>query len=62
MALRCSGWSREQPSSPTATGTARTAQRPAGYFPPAPSVGAGKKLPFASDFKVAVGFLGGERK
>lgn len=52
MALRCSGWSWEP------TGTTRTAERPAGFFPPAlsPAVGTGKKLPFAGNFEVVVDF------
>lgn len=55
MALRCSGWSWE------ATGATRTAERPAGFFPPAlsPAVGTGKKLPFAGNFEVVADFLGG---
>lgn len=34
MALRCSGWSCEQPSSPRAAGTARTAGQRRRAFPP----------------------------
>lgn len=58
MALRCRGWSWEQPTSQKATGKTRAAERPAGFSPPAPapSAGAGKKLPFARDFEVGVGF------
>lgn len=58
MALRCSGWSCEQPSSPEAPGTARTAGQHERFFPPTLSlpVGTGKELPLASDFKFVVDF------
>lgn len=63
MALRSLGWSCRQPTRRKATGTTRTAERPAGFFPPALSppslVGTGKKLAFASEFEVPVFFLGG---
>lgn len=61
MALRCLGWSWELPASRTVTGTTRTAEQPAGFssLVLSPSVRAGKKVPFGSNFKVVVDFQEG---